>query len=140
MVKQVGEVYDLFVYYKEDEGDLYIAEDGQEECPYISVLFKDGEEDFKERIEVSHENDGTEFTVAWDKQGGSSFGVEYNDTDADVNGIVSIAEYFTEVGYAGNDRLFISWLGDFKAGNVEMWYGCLVEDHEVSILPVAQDE
>lgn len=128
VVKQVNDVYDLFVYYLEEEGELYAAEDGQEECPLL-ILFKEDEDDLKERIEAVKEDK----TITWDKQNGSTFGVEYEDDEGDT-GITTLAEYYTEDENEGNDRCLVDWRGSKDIGSVEAWYGCIVEDHEVEIL------
>jgi len=141
MVKEVGDAYDLFVYFLEQQGELYKAEDGQPECELLN-LFKEEEDDLKERIEAAIvDKDGNEQSVTWDKQNGSTFGVQYSDTDED-NGITTVAEYFTddgEVNY-GNDRCFIDWKGSQESGSIEAWYGCLVEDHEVQVYSLNEDE
>lgn len=136
VIKVVGDKHEIYVYYLEADGKLYVAEDGQERCPLLE-LFDDELDDFRERIEATivtgnEENDYRE--VCWDKQEVIN-GVQFID-DGD-EGICTLGEYYTGDDNEGNNYALIDLRGDPQDGYLEIWYGCPIKDHEIEFLRVS---
>jgi hypothetical protein len=130
VIKIVGEDYDVFVYYLDNAGEF----DGDPENPYAENILTEDEDNLVDRIEVDVHYEEGDLEVVWDLQD-QTHGVRYED-DAEDEGICTIAEYYTEDDNKNNQYCLVDWKGDSEDGSIEMWYGCLIKDHEVEIIPV----
>lgn len=135
-IKVVGTDYDIYVYYLDTEGPVFLneEEDEDQDCDLLAIL-NDDYDSFKERLEVTvtkeTEDDTHEIEVTWDLQD-QTHGVSF--IDGHDEGITSLAEYFTNDDTGGNPHCLIDWRGDVKNGYIEIWYGCTIEPHEIEIV------
>lgn len=159
LLREMGDDYDLLVYYKDQEGDIteypfLITEeeveeesDKEEEKTVEEELFDDNDdnedeeeeddsttEDLVERFEVTLNFDDAEPSdVTWDKkEAGSTFGVESHSTESGSD-TKTLAEYFTNDETHGNPHCFIEWTGDKKKGWIELWYGCEIRPEDLEM-------
>jgi hypothetical protein len=125
LVRQIGDDFDLQVYYMDNEGT-------SEE---FEALFVENEEDLLDRFEVQLHFGEEDLDVTWDRQGPTNFGVNYSSSDDDEDDeiIKTLAEYFTNDDTRGNPYCLIEWSGDKVGGYVEIWYGCEITVDDVEI-------
>lgn len=120
MIRQVDTEYDIILFYLDQEGN---AEDY-----YDAVINEDGD-DFEKSFEVEIEGDDIE----WVMKSSTMFGV-----DIEINGQkmepLTLAEYGTN-NETNNPFAFLEWSGT-DGGWLEIWYGCPIKEHEVSILSI----
>lgn len=137
-IKAVGNDFDVFVYYLDSDGPVYLSdsddEEAEQDCDFLGIL-NDDYDSFKDRLEVTmtkEEGEGTQkVEITWDLQQ-QTHGVEF--IDGNDEGITSLAEYFTNDDTGGNPHCLIDWRGDAKDGFMEVWYGCTIEPHEIEIV------
>jgi hypothetical protein len=134
LIKEVGEVRDVFVYYLDSSHEFYVTRDGLPPCDVMEVILNDTKENFRSRIEcVVAYKEGSN-PVVWDLQG-TTFGVRYHDTKT-TEGIVTLGEFFTNSDNKGNNYCLMDWKGGIDPGFLEVWYGCTVKEHEIEIFSV----
>jgi hypothetical protein len=123
VVRQVGDQYDLRVYYMDSDGPADIFEG----------LFVKEEDDLVDRFEVTLHFDEDHLDVTWDRQGVTNFGIECRSSASkDVN-CKTIASYFTNDDTRGNPHCFIEWTGDKIGGYIEIWYGCEIRKNDLEM-------
>jgi hypothetical protein len=159
LLREMGEMYDLFVYYMDQEGDVteypFLIEEkavedekdsGEKPVEDEVSDFDDNDdedeeededsgttEDLVERFEVTLNFDEGESDVTWDKkEAGSTFGVETTSTETESD-TKTLAEYFTNDETHGNPYCFIEWTGDSKKGWIEIWYGCEIQPEDLEM-------
>ena len=126
MVKKVGEAHDLLVYYLDTQGDA------QDMGPVLSPDLKE----LAEKIQVTVSFKDGSVDVDWDRQN-RSVKVDYKDSTG-LTGTAVIADYATNADTRGNNRCWVSWIGDAKNGFIEMWYGALIKEYEVELFHVTK--
>ena len=126
----VGEIFELRLFYLDGDG---VSGD-------FEPLFMENDDDLVERFEVTLHIEGEDLPVTFDKQGPTSFGVEFYTNEISEPQCKAIAEYFTEDECRGNPHCFIEWTGDKKDGFIELWYGCEIKPYEVKMLKVVVDD
>ncbi len=154
LLREMKEMYDLFVYYMDQDGDIKEydwlieekaveedKEDGEESDEDTVVVIEETEEeeedsgtteDLVERFEVTQHFDEGDIEVTWDKtEAGSTFGVETTSTEAERD-TKTFAEYFTN-DVQDNPYCFIEWTGDSKNGWIEIWYGCEIKPEDLEM-------
>ena len=121
MVKQIGDVFELFSYYMDNQGNI-------NGTPII-----EGEE-LSKTFQVFVNNGTDESCINWWLQGGNLFGVQLGEE------IKTLGYYFTndEVfgGVNPNPYCFVEWTGNTETGFFEMWYGSLLKLEEVEFMKV----
>jgi len=121
MIRQVDDEFDLILFYLDQEGD---AED------YYDAVINENGDDFEETFEVEIEGEDVE----WIRKSSSIFGVEI-----EINGTkgkpLTIAEYGTN-NDTNNPFAFLEWSSTDEDEWLEIWYGCQIKEHEISILSV----
>jgi hypothetical protein len=129
VVKEVGDQFETFVYYKELEGPA---------CDFEG-LFDETKEDLvsiSPPIEVEERKSLKETTpieVTFKKKSfGTLFGVRMDSHKGGDEELKTIGEYFSE-DPCENPHCFIEWTGNFSEGFIEIWYGSQVEKHEISL-------
>lgn len=154
LLREMEDMYDLFVYYMDQDGDVtdYAEhlieekeiedENSEEDSADLDEdnLYDNEEdenesitEDLKERWEVTLHFDEGDTDVTWDKKGaGSTFGVETTSTETGDD-VKTLAEYFTNDETHGNPHCFIEWTGDSKKGWIEIWYGCEIKPEDIEM-------
>jgi hypothetical protein len=130
LVKTMGMDFEISVFYKDTDLPLYQAAEGQEPCPLYSLLTEDLK-DLIKRFDANIQSSTGDHAVTWDLQS-VTYGVQYQDT-ADIDGICTLGEYFTNDENDGNNFCLIDWKGDAIKGFLEVWYGCIIKNHEVEM-------
>jgi hypothetical protein len=130
VVKSMGEDYEVYVFYMDQSGTLYEAEDGQDSCPHWCLL-SDDLKDLRKRFEAYVEGPKGNRSVTWDRQT-VTHGIEFRDTNT-TEGICSLGEYFTNDENDGNNFCLLDWKGDAAKGLLEIWYGCRIENSEIEL-------
>lgn len=127
LVKTMGEAFEVYIFYR-DTGEPLAAG-----SPLLCLL-TDDLSDLIVRMGAQVPNEGAEgmHTVTWDRQT-VSHGVQYEDT-SDIEGICTLGEYFTNDPNGGNDFCLVDWKGDATKGFLEVWYGCKIQNSEITIL------
>jgi hypothetical protein len=126
VVRQVGDQYDLRVYYMDSDG---LSEN-------FGAIINDDGEDLVDRFEVDlHFNEET-LPVTWDRQGATNFGVECRSSETKHVNCKTIANYFTNDDTRGNPHCFIEWTGNSIGGYIEIWYGCEIRKNDLEMYHV----
>jgi len=140
LIKEVGNAHDVFVYYLDSNHEFYVAKDGQPPCEVMNFVLNDTRDNFRSRIEcdVAYKEGSTH--VVWDLQG-TTFGVKYKESEGVYTGdfsdsIVTLGEFFTNSDNKGNSYCLMDWSGDIDPGFLEIWYGCVIKNHEIEIFSV----
>jgi len=129
LVRQIDDEYDLMLYYLDTDGDISESRE---------ILITEDGEDFVDRFELGiTDAQDKQHDVTWDKQH-SFFGVEHD--NGNDSGIKTLGLFFTNDECGGTPHAFIEWTGNTEAGYIELWIGCEIKTHEVSILSVGDDE
>jgi hypothetical protein len=123
LIRQVGDDFDLRVYYLDSDGPSDSFED----------LFIEDEDDLVDRFDVTLNFDDTSLEVTWDQQGQSNFGIECDSSESGETNVKTIAEYFTNDDTHGNPHCFIEWTGDKLGGYIEIWYGCEIRESDLEM-------
>lgn len=123
LIRQVGDDFDLHVYYMDNDGPSESFED----------LFVEDDDDLVDRFEVDLHFDEESLPVTWDRQGSSNFGIECNSSESEETNVKTISEYFTNDDTRGNPYCFIEWSGDKEGGYIEIWYGCEIRESDIEI-------
>lgn len=132
LIKTAGQEQEIYVYYLDTEGELYDAKDGQDNCP-LWALFDDNLDDLNERIFAVVVSGETEKEVNWDKQSVIN-GVKFK--DGDQEGVCTIGEYYTGDDNSGNNYCLIDLRGGVREGYIEIWYGCPIKEHEITLTKI----
>jgi hypothetical protein len=130
LVKTMGSDFEIYVFYMDTGAALYQAEAGQDPCALLCLLTAD-QKDLIKRIEAQITGKNGTHPVTWDLQT-VTHGVQYNDTTG-VEGICTLGEYFTNDPNDGNSFCMVDWKGDAAKGFLEIWYGCLIKNHEIQL-------
>ena len=127
LVKTMGEAFEVYIFFQDTAAPI------AEKSPLLCLLTED-QKDLVLRMESDIPNEGAEGThhVTWDRQT-VTHGVDYEDT-GDIEGICTLGEYFTNDENGGNNFCLIDWKGDAAKGFIEIWYGCLIKNHEIKII------
>lgn len=122
MIKEVGNVYDLLLFYM----------DGCGEITGTPLLDKEG--GLVDYFETSTQLNNKEVVVPWNRQGPTIHGVVLNaDLTPDLRSIGNYHTASTEFKYP---YLFVEWTGDEKTGFFEMWFGSLIQASDLELLKV----
>lgn len=130
LLMQCGEVEEIRVYYLDTEDELYLPEEDQDECP-LHVLIDFDNEGLKERMEAHIETEEGNRDVTWDLQD-QTHGVRVNDGKNEF--LSTLGDYCTIDDNGGNNYCLIDWRGEPEEGWMEIWYGCIIKEHEIEIL------
>ena len=127
LIKTMGEAFEVYIFFQDTAAPVSAG------SPLLCLLTED-QKDLVLRMEADIPNEGSEGThhVTWDRQT-VTHGVEYGDT-GDIEGICSLGEYFTNDENGGNNFCLIDWKGDAAKGFIEVWYGCMIKNHEIKIV------
>jgi hypothetical protein len=130
LVKTMGKLFEVYSFYKDTAAPLYQAGAGQEACPLYALL-TDDLKDLTPRFDAQVPDDKGTHPVTWDRQT-VTHGIDFEDSE-DVKGICSLGEYFTNDENGGNNFCIIDWKGDAAKGFLEIWYGSLLQNHEIEM-------
>lgn len=131
-IKAVGDVFDIFVYYLDSDGPVYMNEGEDQDCEFL-LLLNNEFDGFLDRLEVQVTTEkGEEFDINWDLQD-ETHGVVFS--DGTEEGITTLADYYTEDDNGGNNYCLVDWRGDVEKGFMEVWYGRTIQPHEIEIVP-----
>lgn len=123
VVRQVGDQYDLRVYYMDSDGP---SEN------FGAIISGDGE-DLIDRFDVDLHFGEETLPVTWDRQGVTNFGVVCRSSETKHVNCKTIASYFTNDDTRGNPHCFIEWTGDNTGGYIEIWYGCEIRKNDLEM-------
>jgi hypothetical protein len=125
LIRQVGDDFDLRVYYMDSDGPSDDFED----------LFVVDDDDLVDRFDATlhFDEDNADLEVTWDRQGHSNFGIECDSSESEETTIKTLAEYFTNDDTRGNPHCLIEWTGDKLGGYIEIWYGCEIRENDLEM-------
>jgi hypothetical protein len=123
LIRQVGDDFDLHVYFMDNDGPSESFED----------LFVEDEDDLVDRFEVDISFDDESVEVTWDRQGNTNFGIECSSSESEEENVKTIAEYFTNDDTHGNPHCLVEWTGDKEGGYIEIWYGCEIRESDIEM-------
>lgn len=130
VVKETGCFYDIMLYYLDNDG--HINEPKNSIAPDYSMILDPDHSDFADVILIANDEGEQIREIQWNRKEDSHMDMTYYD-EKGVNK-VSVCEYFTDDENYGNDSALISCKGDFVTGHLEMWYGYLLQNHEVELV------
>ncbi len=119
MIRKVDNVTDILLFYLDQEGDA---------SDYYGAIIDEDGEDFEHDFEITL--DGEDIT--WIQKSSPIFGVEI-EVNGEEGEPLHICEYGTN-SEINNPIAFLEWSGSDDDEYLEIWYGCQVKEHEVSIL------
>jgi hypothetical protein len=134
VVREVNSFYDLMLYYIDNEGPLEAqeGEKGVKTPDYDNVV--DAEHaDFADVIIIAHDEGEVIREIQWNRKDHAHMDLSYYDEKG--RGSASLCEYFTDDENFGNDLALVTCKGDLSGGYIEMWYGYLLQNHEVELFP-----
>jgi hypothetical protein len=128
LIRRIENDYDIRVYYLDNDGP----------SENFIPVFSEEYDDLVDRFEVDLHFDDEDFSVTWDRQGKTVFGVEclVNNVEQSCK---TIAEYSTNDETKGNPYCFIEWSGDKTDGYIEIWYGCEVRGNDVEMFHTTKE-